>query len=457
MGVTVAEFAGEQYEWEDRSWFPPGPQLAICLSGGNDRLSGLSDAELLEVAAAARRQTSWAQARELDALAELYRRRVHDGGTTSDDPDYRTVSAHESVVDEVAAALTVTGNAAATLVDLADRLSRELPATRRALATGRIDLARVRVISDLTDRLGEGIPEQVEAAVLDKASEQTTGQLRRRVKRVVERLAPVECEERAQESVTARRLVLWEAPSGTSDLALCDIDPASAAAIYNKISAAAHGMKKDGDDRRIDQIRADLATHLLRGLPLSEAVQAHLLPDATVSSAETHDVPRISETVEEDSEATDQGTVQHLAQIFDQRLERIVLNARAQGGLAGLRGAIVRAVDEIVQRLAPGHPCHGTSHNHPGYRPPAAMRQQIERRHTTCAFPSCNQPSTRGDLDHTIPWPRGATCPCNLAPLCRRHHRLKQTPGWKLVQPWPGLLIWITPSGQWHITLPERC
>jgi hypothetical protein len=59
--------------WEQRAEFPPGPQLACALAG--ERLSGLSDAELTEVMAAARRQTSWAQVLELSAVAELSRRR----------------------------------------------------------------------------------------------------------------------------------------------------------------------------------------------------------------------------------------------------------------------------------------------------------------------------------------------------------------------------------------------
>jgi hypothetical protein len=40
--------------------------------------------------------------------------------------------------------------------------------------------------------------------------------------------------------------------------------------------------------------------------------------------------------------------------------------------------------------------------------------------------------------------------------LCRTHHRIvKQHPQWTLAQPWPGLLIWVTPAGTWHIVQPE--
>ncbi len=33
----------------------------------------------------------------------------------------------------------------------------------------------------------------------------------------------------------------------------------------------------------------------------------------------------------------------------------------------------------------------------------------------------------RCDLDHDRAHPHGPTCPCNLGPLCRHHHRLKQS------------------------------
>jgi hypothetical protein len=95
-------------------------------------------------------------------------------------------------------------------------------------------------------------------------------------------------------------------------------------------------------------------------------------------------------------------------------------------------------------------------HGHGGYRIPAAMRRLIEHRHATCVFPTCNARSTRCDADHTRPYDKGGiTCRCNLAPLCRRHHKLKQHRRWRLLQLWPGLLIWITPAGTWHIITPE--
>jgi hypothetical protein len=42
----------------------------------------------------------------------------------------------------------------------------------------------------------------------------------------------------------------------------------------------------------------------------------------------------------------------------------------------------------------------------------------------------------------------------DLAPPCRRHHRVKQAPGWTLTQPEPGIMHWQTPAGRGYTTRP---
>ncbi|MDP3713199.1 MAG: hypothetical protein Q8R60_12045 [Mycobacteriales bacterium] len=93
------------------------------------------------------------------------------------------------------------------------------------------------------------------------------------------------------------------------------------------------------------------------------------------------------------------------------------------------------------------------------YRPPAALRRYVQRRSITCEFPGCTVPATRCDLDHDLAWPQGPTCQCNLGPLCRHHHRLKQT-GWtKTRTEINGLPVvtWTSPTGRQitrHSTYP---
>jgi hypothetical protein len=80
----------------------------------------------------------------------------------------------------------------------------------------------------------------------------------------------------------------------------------------------------------------------------------------------------------------------------------------------------------------------------------------IEVRHRTCSFRGCRRAAERCDLDHTIPHHLGgATCRCNLAPLCRRHHQAKQAQGWRLDQPQPGVLLWTLPHGRRYQVEPD--
>jgi hypothetical protein len=90
-----------------------------------------------------------------------------------------------------------------------------------------------------------------------------------------------------------------------------------------------------------------------------------------------------------------------------------------------------------------------------GYTPSRRLQHLVRARSTRCSAPGCGRPAARCDLDHSIPWDKGGpTCECNLAPLCRHHHRAKQAEGWHLEQPEPGVLRWRTPSGRAYTTTP---
>ena len=92
-----------------------------------------------------------------------------------------------------------------------------------------------------------------------------------------------------------------------------------------------------------------------------------------------------------------------------------------------------------------------------GYRPSHKLQHLVKVRNTQCTAPGCGRPAARCDLDHTLAWEHGGiTCECDLAPLCRYHHRAKQAEGWRLEQPEPGVLKWRTPAGRTYTTTPTR-
>ncbi|HEU5392816.1 MAG TPA: DUF222 domain-containing protein [Streptosporangiaceae bacterium] len=91
------------------------------------------------------------------------------------------------------------------------------------------------------------------------------------------------------------------------------------------------------------------------------------------------------------------------------------------------------------------------------YRPSRKLQHLVKARNATCTAPGCGRRAARCDLDHTDPHDQGGrTCECNLAPLCRHHHRCKQAEGWQLEQPEPGVLVWHTPAGRTYTTTPTQ-
>jgi hypothetical protein len=103
--------------------------------------------------------------------------------------------------------------------------------------------------------------------------------------------------------------------------------------------------------------------------------------------------------------------------------------------------------------IARGHCDH--AHAETGYRPSRKLQHLVRARSARCTAPGCSRPAARCDLDHTVPWDQGGiTCECDLAPLCRHHHKCKQTQGWRLAQPEPGVLVWHTPAGRTYATTP---
>ena len=101
----------------------------------------------------------------------------------------------------------------------------------------------------------------------------------------------------------------------------------------------------------------------------------------------------------------------------------------APGGLGAITWRCV-VVDDVHRTvLGVGAPIKVPRHD-----PPPRLADLARTIAPTCCFPGCRIRARDCDLDHRIPYQRhdpggerggGATCSCNLQPLCRAHHRLK--------------------------------
>jgi hypothetical protein len=87
-----------------------------------------------------------------------------------------------------------------------------------------------------------------------------------------------------------------------------------------------------------------------------------------------------------------------------------------------------------------------------GYVPPRRPKALLRVRAPRCEWTGCGRSASRAtgtpcDLDHDLAWPFGPTCACNLGPLCRRHHRIKQK-GWAKRRQPDGSVRWTDPTGR---------
>jgi hypothetical protein len=89
-------------------------------------------------------------------------------------------------------------------------------------------------------------------------------------------------------------------------------------------------------------------------------------------------------------------------------------------------------------------------------RPVAADTAFIKARDRRCRAPGCRRSARGCDVDHTVDWAHSNDSRrCNLACLCRLHHRFKHESGAELVQLNPGVLGWCTPARMRYVTHPD--
>jgi Domain of unknown function (DUF222) len=113
---------------------------------------------------------------------------------------------------------------------------------------------------------------------------------------------------------------------------------------------------------------------------------------------------------------------------------------------------------ELAVKLVPV-PVSDCDHRHEshGYQPNDTLRHLVQIRDGTCTFPTCSAHARESDFEHAVPYDQGGkTCACNGGARSRRCHRVKQSPGWTVTQPEPGLHQWTTPSGRTYTQGPMR-
>ena len=243
----------------------PGPAMAGWLGEAVADITSLDEYSLVGAMTSARQLTSWAQAAELAAVAQLTSSCAAADPDVGLHPDGRPIRVTRDAVGQVALALRLSDYGAGGLIHLAVTLGWRLRATAAALADGRIDLYRARLIVEATSVLSEDAARAVEAKVLPGAGELAQAQLRAKLRQAVIAVDPQGADQRRTDAERHASVSLYPDPDGTATLTGTKLPQAQAAAAMAKITAIAKAMKAAGWAGGLDLLRSVVMLHLLLG------------------------------------------------------------------------------------------------------------------------------------------------------------------------------------------------
>ena len=243
----------------------PGPQsLALMSVVEPDRLS---PAEKIDLLVAYERHAAWVAACQARVLASVARDEPRG------DDDW--------VRDQVAAALKLSGSAAARRIDLAEALDTRLSGTWALLAEGKISFLHALAIRDAISGLDDKKVAAVEQRVLPAAAQQTLAQFKRSVRRAVVAADARTAQERHAQAALERGVAMTPLEDGMAEIRAV-LTAEGAATVMTALSSLAVRHRVPNDERTIDQRRADAIVDLCAsaladpGLPVQHGRRAQI-------------------------------------------------------------------------------------------------------------------------------------------------------------------------------------
>lgn len=391
----------------------------------------MSDEGLVDALRRAHGAAAFAQAAEVRAVRELYRR--HRAGNAAPGPG--GVRAGEFAAAEVSMAVQVSEQVAAALIDIGLALDA-LPHTREAFGSGRIDLSRVQVIVDNARGLSSDLLADLEVPLVEAAARTTPARLRQTARRWLSRLDGPGEQRRREQREDCRDIRLTAVQDGAAVVA--GLLPADGAqTVATRLRDMAHEVCP-ADPRTMPQRRADALVALAEG--------AERLDCACGRGK------RCTATISENLESARRTSGRARTR---RPLIRVGVSAEALSGeseepayLAGY-GPIDA---ELARRIAE----RGES---------VTVAETAARIDGLCAFPGCVTPAATTDL----PVPEGSTGNTDVdasspsgqrLTLCSHHSRLalltvQHRTRWEVRRLDADRVQWTSPTGDVHITVDE--
>ncbi|HWI43196.1 MAG TPA: HNH endonuclease signature motif containing protein [Nocardioides sp.] len=320
-----------------------------------------------------------------------------------------------------------------------------LPKINAEVLAGRCPTYRAAQVAELTRPLSAEAAAWVDAQLAFAVGRCTWAQIDRLIAEAIARLDPELAEAERKKLADQRHFDIDTQDLGINGLVHVHgvLDAADAQDLDEALGRRATLMGKLGHEGSMDVRRSEAAGEMARAdLALDLEVVDEETGKVTIASAgrqaEVH-VHITDATLGGLRQGDTDGSIGR-----DGRTNSPVLAEQVREWLQSCGTVIVRPVIDLADHVPVD-----------SYEIPDRLRRQVELRDHHCAFPGCTRRASACDLDHAIPFSEGGpTCPCNLVPLCRRHHRAKTHSDWDYSVLEPGTYLWTSPTGRRFLVDP---
>ncbi len=405
----------------------------------------LSDREVLLAGRRARMAESRANGQRWLCFVEFYRRRLATEQQRRDGSPHFALTARQETVVEIGSLWGMDASRVRTELNVALQLCEHAADIWQMCLAGQLDGYRATLIADaarqrldseheiarfMTQMLKflrkhlRGVDDDPggAAAEADLLVTCTVRQLRNAIDYAVRKLQSTREEEQFRKAYAARTAYARDDVPGMGWLSVNGrIDQVRLA--DHRLTLAARSKRKDGDERTIAQLKADLALDLLIGRS-----------DAAPTPRYARPIVNLTVPIQTVMGLADEPGVLSGGTVVPAALARMI--AQEPGGT--WHRMLTDAAGHLVELSTQS------------YQPTGPIWQHVVAEHSTCFRPGCDAPSTEGDLDHRIAWPLGPTDTENLWPGCRTDHRTKHAPGFGIEQAADGSYVLRTAAGFAH-------
>lgn len=343
---------------------------------------------------------------------------------------------------ELAAALRITEHAARDLLAFAEAMVHDYPQVLASMGQARMSERHAEILVGAVNELEPEFRERVLQAGIGLAEAEPVGTFRRKLRTLIDTVRSATLTERYEHAVTNRRIAVEPAEDGMGWFHLYAPMVAITAVQARSTAMAKIVTAADGDERTLDQARADVVLDLL----VDGQVAAHPERARGVQASVFVTVPVLALLHETDAARAAAGidppVVEGIGPI------PLPVARELAGGAAGWTRVLTHPETGMV--LSVGRT---------KYRPPPALAKLVKWRADRCLGPGCGMPASRCDVDHNVDWALGgATELSNLGPFCEGHHTVRHHTDWTIEQvPGSGgAILWTSPTGRRYLVKPER-